>query len=549
MGAARCYFKPENYHGKWKPGCGFAIHRTVPTPAFFLVTVPMSLIPLSLSLRLSRRISLRSVVVVGFVLAILPLLTGIVSAVLAVDQLSVLSQQTVYRVAQQTRSSRLLLEKLAERERRGKQFLVLNDTATRDAYTESHRQFAEIADSLEQMADTGHLVKTLEQLVAAENEIFIALTAPPPQSPDPGAPPGKGKKKPESFDQQRLKQATADFAELHAKARQAAQDYADFVDTEAADLTERSKQLQRHLLSQTTLLAPASLLIIAFFLFVIGRPIRLIDHAIRRLGAGQLNRPIKVTGSRDMEYLGERLDWLRIRLHDLEIAKQRFMRNVSHEIKTPLANLKEGTDLLADEVVGKLSPEQREIAQILTSNVQKLEALIANLINYGQANANQGGLKLETVDFRGIAAAVIEDQQLRLRSKSLTVKAALRPVQLTGNAEQLRTIIDNLLSNAVKYSPPEGEIRISLREIGGHMELEVEDQGPGIDPDERSQVFEPLFQGRAARKYGISGTGLGLAIVAECVASHHGKVEALEPREGRGGARFRVQIPLAQESQ
>jgi two-component system sensor histidine kinase GlrK len=506
----------------------------------------MSLIPLSLSLRLFRRISLRSVVVVGFVLAILPLFTGIVSSVLAVDQLSVLSQQTVYRVAQQTRSSRLLLEKLAELERRGKQFLVLDDDAARDAFAESHRQFAEIADSLEQMADTGKRVATLDQLAAAENAVFVALTTPSPVA-EPAQ--GKAKKKAESFDQQRLKRATADFQELHVKARQAAQDYADFVDSEAADLTERSKQLQRQLLRQTIVLAPLSLLIIAFFLFVIGRPIRLIDHAIRGLGAGQLNRPIKVTGSRDMEYLGERLDWLRIRLHDLEVAKQRFMRNVSHEIKTPLANIKEGTELLADEVVGKLSPDQQEIAQILTSNVQKLEALIANLINYGQANANHGELKLERVDVRALTAAVLEDQQLRLRAKSLTVKAALRPVQLTGQAEQLRTVIDNLLSNAVKYSPPEGEIRINLRETGGHMELEVEDDGPGVDPDERDHIFEPLFQGRAARKYGVSGTGLGLAIVAECVAGHHGKVEALEPRDGRGGARIRVQIPLARESQ
>jgi len=122
----------------------------------------------------------------------------------------------------------------------------------------------------------------------------------------------------------------------------------------------------------------------------------------------------------------------------------------------------------------------------------------------------------------------------------------MRLVQLKGYRDQLRTIVDNLLSNAVKYSPPEGEIRINLHEIGGHLELEVEDDGPGIDPPERSQVFEPFFQGRAARTYGVSGTGLGLAIVGECVASHHGKVEALEPHTG--GARIRVQIPISRET-
>ena len=506
----------------------------------------MLLTPLSFSLRLFRHISLRSVVVTGFVLAILPLITGIVSAVLAVERLAVLSQQTVYQVAHQTRSSRLLLEKLAELERRGKQFLVLDDAASREAYGESHRQFAEIADSLKQMASTGRLVAALEDLALSEEAVFTALTA-VSEAPQPVA--GKPRKKPESFDQQRLKQASGDFQALHGKARRAAQDYADFVDSEAADLTEQSKALQRKLMSQTAVLAPLSLFVIAFFLLVIGRPIRLIDHAIRGLGAGRLDQPIKVTGSRDMEYLGERLEWLRTRLQDLEAAKQRFMRNVSHEIKTPLANIKEGTELLADEVVGELSPDQREIAQILTGNVQKLEVLIADLIHYGQANANHGELKLEAVDMRSLTSDVVADQQLRLRAKSLSVKAVLRPVALRGYSEQLRTIVDNLLSNAVKYSPPEGEIRISLRESGGHMELEVEDDGPGIEPEERDQVFEPLFQGRAARKYGVTGTGLGLAIVAECVASHHGKVEVLEPREPATGARVRVQIPLFREAQ
>ena len=76
------------------------------------------------------------------------------------------------------------------------------------------------------------------------------------------------------------------------------------------------------------------------------------------------------------------------------------------------------------------------------------------------------------------------------------------------------------------------------------MELEVEDEGPGIDPDERGRVFEPFFQGRAARALGVKGTGFGLAIVAECVANHHGKVEVLQSREDDAGARVRVQIPM-----
>jgi two-component system sensor histidine kinase GlrK len=212
-------------------------------------------------------------------------------------------------------------------------------------------------------------------------------------------------------------------------------------------------------------------------------------------------------------------------------------------LKTPLANIHEGAALLADEVVGELDPEQREIVHILSTNSRKLEALIAELIKYSQANARPSAHVREKVEVARLVDETIEDNQLRLRSKSVAVAPTLRPVRVLGNPEQLRTIVDNLLSNAIKYSPAGGEIRIGLRHSAGHMELEFEDDGPGIPPEEREHVFEPFFQGRAAEEEGVGGTGLGLAIVSECVAGHHGKVEALPPRPDKRGARIRVLIP------
>jgi two-component system sensor histidine kinase GlrK len=180
----------------------------------------------------------------------------------------------------------------------------------------------------------------------------------------------------------------------------------------------------------------------------------------------------------------------------------------------------------------------------MVNNTQKLDTLIAELINYSQVNAQIGESKAENVNMQQLVLNLIEDYQIQLRAKSLVVKKAIGPVKVFGNPDQLRTIVDNLLSNLVKYSPVGGDVRIGLRESAGHMEFEVEDNGPGIDPDERRHVFEPFFQGRAARAAGVKGTGFGLAIVSECVASHHGKVEVAEPRGGMTGARIRVQIPI-----
>ncbi|MDD5035942.1 MAG: HAMP domain-containing sensor histidine kinase, partial [Methylococcaceae bacterium] len=299
------------------------------------------------------------------------------------------------------------------------------------------------------------------------------------------------------------------------------------------------------LIVQAAVLLPISLVLLTIFVYVLHQPLRQMDHVIRTLGAGNFTHPIRVYGPRDLEFLGERLEWLRTRLNDLEMAKQGFMRNVSHEIKTPLATIHEGTDLLLDEVVGELNQEQRDIARILANSTKKLDALIVELIHYSQLNARMEYQKFVLVDMRQLMSSLIDEYQLQFRSKSITTAESLEAVEIMGSREQLHAIFDNLLSNATKYSPPGGEIRIGLRKEGGHMELEIEDDGPGIDPDERAHVFEPFFQGRAAREFGVKGTGFGLAIVAECVASHHGKVEVLGSAEDDAGARIRVRLPLS----
>jgi two-component system, NtrC family, sensor histidine kinase GlrK len=498
---------------------------------------------MSLLMLFLRSLSLRRLVVLGFALAVLPLVIAIVSVTFAVEELAVLSQKTVYQVAQQTQKTRMLLERLTESERKGRQFLVLQDASAREAYEDSHRQLKEILDSLLSLPNTEDLAAAVRALEADESAVYQRLTRPQQATgPDKATKEDKrAGRQPRELESQKTAEL---FQSLSAKGREISRRYSEYVDQEAKDLESRSREVQRRLLTQASLLLPVSVGLITFFVYLIVRPIRRMDQAIRSLGGGDFSRPIRILGPRDLEYLGERLEWLRSRLNTLEEAKQLFMRNVSHEIKTPLATIHEGTELLADEVVGELNPEQREIAKIMVSNTQKLDALIAELINYSQVNARLGERKFDVLDMRDLVRLQLEEYQLQFRSKSTLLKESLEPVQVQGSPDQLRTIVDNLLSNAVKYSPSGGEIRVSLKQVGGYMEFDIEDDGPGIDPDERAHVFEPFFQGRAAREAGVKGTGFGLAIVGECVASHRGKVEAVEPLGIKRGARIRVQIPL-----
>ena len=184
----------------------------------------------------------------------------------------------------------------------------------------------------------------------------------------------------------------------------------------------------------------------------------------------------------------------------------------------------------------------------LSDHVQKLQTVSAELLRFGQTNPGRQEASKETVNLKTLLESAIEACQTRLQAKSLTVKALARPVELSGIPEQLYAVIDHLLSNAVKYSPEGGEIRIMLRTSGALIELEIEDEGPGFDPDERTKVFQPFFSGKAAQTGDAEGTGMGLAMVSEYVANHQGKVEIIEARQDQPGARIRVQLPIMESA-
>ncbi|QJD30362.1 sensor histidine kinase [Methylococcus geothermalis] len=490
-------------------------------------------------------LSLSKLVLGGFVLAALPLLVAIGSTVSAVDDLAAQSRKTVYSVAQLSQKSFMLMERLSDLERKGKQLLVFDDADMRSAFKAMHEQVQDIVLDLRVRTEDEPLTAQLDQFgsdeAAAYQSVVEAYESRKAKTQ------GPVQRRSSQGSSAALEKFDGVFQALGMRARALSQAYTVLIDEDVAMLDAHSKTVQDRILVRSAVLVPGAACLVALFTVLITRPIRQLEHAIRQLGSGDYQQPVSVRGPSDLTFLGERLEWLRGRLNALEEAKQQFMRHVSHEVKTPLATIHEGTGLLADEIVGELNPEQKEITQILVSNTQRLERLIAALINFSQANADPAALRREPVDMHALVSEVLDEYQLRLRANELRVDSHLAKIEIEGNREQLRTVVDNLLSNAVKYSPAGGLISIRLCALDHYMELEVGDQGPGIAPEERQQVFEPFFQGSKGRELGIPGTGLGLAIVRECVMSHHGSVELLDAPVGKGTL-VRVRIPWCEES-
>ncbi|TJZ78725.1 sensor histidine kinase [Chitiniphilus eburneus] len=284
----------------------------------------------------------------------------------------------------------------------------------------------------------------------------------------------------------------------------------------------------------------AVLLAIGFGLWLT-RPLARLERAIGRLGDGRFDQEIVVRGPDDLRRVAEQLDWLRRRLAALEADKARFLRHVSHELKTPLASLREGVALLDDEVPGPLGPAQHEVVGILMQNVAALQAQIEGLLRYNAAVFDAGRAAHRRVALQPLIAQAVEAQRLQWQAHALNVEVAGDDATLLADADQLGVVFGNLLSNAIRFSPEGGRIRFELATQLQVVWIDCRDEGPGVAPDDAARIFEPFYQGRRQPPGARHGSGIGLSIVHEYIAVLGGTI-ALRPSER--GAHFRIELPL-----
>ncbi len=472
--------------------------------------------------------SFSGLLMLGFTLVVVPLTAALINNAFSIDRLVNRSQQAVYQAVQATRSSHSLAERLNALERNARQMLILGDRSLLDAYTINRRQFLQVTDAFVALPFDGEQRAALAEIIAGERAIHDVLASSASKFTD-------------------LHQAVQRFGELAERSRAIIRHSNDMIDREVSAMRATAEKAQRVTVWQMLALLPIVVFLAVGFAILIMRPIRQIDAAIRDLGRGRLDKPVAVAGPVDLHYLGERLDWMRRRLLEVDEQKNRFLRQVSHELKTPLTAVREGAELLSDEVVGKLSPAQREVADILHHQSLKLQKLIEDLLAYSASCAQVTTLALTRVDVAQLIRRVTDDQKLALHARNLRLEVKAGAISVMGDFQKLRGMLDNLLSNAIKFSPPGGTIEIHAVRRGDELDLTVSDHGPGIAAEECEQVFDLFYQGHAAAGGPVKGTGIGLSIVRDHARAHGGSVEIVAPEVGAGrapGTRLRVRLPL-----
>jgi len=458
-------------------------------------------------------------------LVVVPLLAALIHATYEVDRLVAQGQRALFATVRATQSSQLLLEAITDMERNARQYKVLGDPALLQVYEENHQKFVDTARRLSALNLPDLQRERLDLMTKVEAEVSETVTRFAHDAPETAV-------------------AVEGFTSLARDARKMLVDNRKLVEGEVATLESNGAEVQRGLVVQAMALAPGALVLAGIFTVLITRPIRQMDKAIRRLGDGDFSAPAQIQGPRDLEQLGERLDWMRTRLLEVEADKNRFLRHISHELKTPLTAIREGAELLNEGVVGHLNSQQAEITAILKDNTLQLQRLIEDLLDFNIATSRSSKLRCERVALRGLIYNVLTDHKVAVLARQLVLDISLAPVELDGDRAKLQTLVDNLVSNAIKFSPEKGRLHVHLRAREGQAVIEVADSGPGIPEAERRRIFDAFFQGSNVPNGHVRGTGLGLSIAREYAQAHGGYIEVIDGEAS--GACLRVILPLQQ---
>ena len=464
-------------------------------------------------------------ILLGFLLVSLPLVYALGELILSIDRLESQGRQEVLQAAQAGRTSRLLYEQSTTLERIARQHLILEDSALLDEYARLRQDFRNTTRQLAALPlDPSQLV-ALDRLAQQESQLHKLLISP-----------------------DRTPAVATEIADGYAKLVDGAQSMlaaSNQLTQRAIDrLQETATQGREKWIYVGLATVGIAIALAIVFATLIARPIRQLDLAVRRMGRADFTHAIEVSGPQDLRYLGQRLEWLRSRLAELEQQQTRFLRHVSHELKTPLTAVREGAELLRDDVGGKLTPEQRDIVRIVRDNTLSLQKLIEDLLAYHQTRAMEPAT-LGPVALSDVVNRVIKEQKLAALGRMVTFETRMRPVLVVGDGEKLRTVVDNLVSNAIKYSPRSATIRIDVGAKDGDAVLDVVDEGPGVSPEDRTRIFDSFYQGPAPKDGRIKGSGLGLAIAREYALAHGGRIEVAGREDGKRGAWFRLSLPLA----
>jgi len=308
------------------------------------------------------------------------------------------------------------------------------------------------------------------------------------------------------------------------------------------DLQARSTQQALWLLA--ALLIALSALMMLIFSVRITQPVKVLIERIRALGHGRAQTEKPLRGPRELVDLNDQLDWLADHLQELEQEKQRFLRHISHELKTPLTTLREGSDLMAEEVAGPLTHNQREIVELIQRNSFELQTLIEQLLDYNRLQ-QPNALHIRSTSLNSCLDTALQPHRLLLEQKRIRLQRPEKDAHWPTDRAMLHRILSNLISNAIHYGDEEGELCIRYRVKDDRMRIDIGNVGPTIPEHEIEHIFQPFFQGQNRRRGPLKGSGIGLSVAKDAANTLGAELSLARNSDHR--VVFRILLPAVSD--
>ncbi|MDB2384619.1 ATP-binding protein [Endozoicomonas sp.] len=269
-------------------------------------------------------------------------------------------------------------------------------------------------------------------------------------------------------------------------------------------------------------------------------PIRQLQGASRKLAKGHLGARVgnKVIRRKDeLGELGQDFDVMAEQLESLVNSKQRLLRDVSHELRSPLTRLQLSLALARRKI-----PEANAEHDRIEREIERLDQLIGQIIRYSRIQYGVSEQAWEQFNLQELIKQLVGDDDFEAQARNkAVVLVKSSEIHVRAIRDFISSAIENIIRNAIRFTPEESNIEVSLDHIGSHALVTVRDYGPGVPEDTLTSLFDPFFRVDETRGKENNGTGLGMAIAYGAVAFHKGAIIA---SNALPGLRVQIKIPL-----
>ena len=269
----------------------------------------------------------------------------------------------------------------------------------------------------------------------------------------------------------------------------------------------------------------------------VSRPVQRIGQTVRRLSNGDFDARAAEAASDEIGTLATHVNQLAESLGKSRTARQRWMADIAHELRTPVSVMKGEIEAMAD---GVREADERMTASLI-EEIDHLASMVDDLQALALADAGALNLRKEVLDLTELAGQTAESFRNRLAQRNIRLETGLQnTVEISGDPQRLRQLLHNLLENSNRYVESGGAVRLTV-EAGEEVTLLLEDSGPGVSEEQKDQLFERFYRAESSRARATGGSGLGLSICKNIAEAHGGRIEA--EHSPLGGLLIRVVLP------